>query len=430
MKTPFDISKLEVFYPGKYTAEEQAVLDEIDAGTYMGGPKLGPNQDYTIGPILGWEAQLYARGYDKYNPIWFDSDYAKAAGFKDTPVRPGFIAPEFTYFFPPCFGEGAMGLSDEDPVGDGYDQDISYLEPIYPGDVLTIANRKDSWYDATDPKGSVIRKMIAISYGEVFNQDGVKVMEMTYRYPYFKCRSTDPDMEIPMVHPFQRYLHPIPKYTEADWDVISQQMLSEKVRKEPLYWEDVEVGEQPGLICEGPIMMTDMMRFHALPLLMNKNIRDYYADGKQGPFGYHPDTGTYENFLAAHISSDHGPFYNYTGRNLCVRLLTNWCGPQGQVVKCAWRLVNDAPPEKTVNHFPADYWRPSFLLKVPELAEQGKFMNIHGFTYDLGLMKGAVTDKYVDDNGNHMVELVCWGEDIHGDIWTELLYTVKLPSRG
>lgn len=430
MKKTFDIKKMEIFYPGKYTAEEQAVLDEIDAGTYEGGPKLGPNQSETIGPIEGWEAQLYARGYDKYNKIWFDSEYAKSNGFKDTPVRPGFVAPEFTFFFPPCFGESALGLDTVDPVGDGYDQDISYLEPIYPGDMLTIRNRKDAYYDATDPGGSIIRKMIAISYGEAFNQDGVKVMELTYRYPYFKCRSTDPDMEIPMEHPFQRYLHPIPKYTEEDWKQIKKLMLSETIREESLYWEDVQVGDDPGYICEGPIMLPDMMRFHALPLLMAGNIRDYYAAGKQGPYGYHPDTGTYENFLAAHITREHGPFYNYTGRNLGIRLVTNWCGGRGRIVKCAWRLVNDAPPEKTVNRFPADYWRPSFLLKVPALVENNRYMNIHGFTYDLGLMKGYVSDKYIDEQGNHMVELVVWGEDKDGNIWTELLYTVRLPSRG
>ena len=429
MKKPFDKEKLEIFYPGKYTPEEQAVLDQIDAGTYMGGPQLGPNQDPVIGPIDRFEAQLHARGFDKYNKLWFDADYARSLGFADTPVRPGYIAPEFTYFFPPCFGEGAMGLDTVDPVGDGYDQEVIYHQPIYPGDTLTIKNRKDSYYDATPPEGSVIRKLIAISTGEIYNQHGDLVISLTYRYPYFKVRSTDPDMEIPMTHPFHRYLHPIPQYTEADWDKIAEMMLSETVRDTPLYWEDVQVGEYPGLICEGPIMQGDMLRFHGLPLLLAGNIRDYYAAGKKGPYGYRPDSGTYENFLGAHIFSDHGPFYNYTGRNLGLRLVTNWTGGSGQVMKCAWRLVNDVPPEECVNRFPAEYWRPSYLLKVPELAESGRYMNIHGFTYDLGLMRGYVSDKYVDENGDHIAELVVWGEDIHGDIWTELLYTVKLPTR-
>jgi len=40
-----------------------------------------------------------------------------------------------------------------------------------------------------------------------------------------------------------------------------------------------------------------------------------------------------------------------------------------------------------------------------------------------------VTEKYVDDAGNHSVDLASWVENLDGDILQELAFTVILPSR-
>ena len=80
------------------------------------------------------------------------------------------------------------------------------------------------------------------------------------------------------------------------------------------------------------------------------------------------------------------------------------------------------------NQFPAEYDRPSYLLKVPYLKEQDKFMNTHGYEGDIAITKGYVCDKYVKD-GHHYVDLVVWNETIESDIWTEVYAVVELPSR-
>jgi hypothetical protein len=82
-----------------------------------------------------------------------------------------------------------------------------------------------------------------------------------------------------------------------------------------------------------------------------------------------------------------------------------------------------------LNVFPAEHDRPSYLLKVPYLKEQGRFMNTHGFEGDVAITRGYVCDKYVKD-GAHYVDLAVWLDTIEGDIWSECYAVVELPSRG
>jgi len=118
-------------------------------------------------------------------------------------------------------------------------------------------------------------------------------------------------------------------------------------------------------------------------------------------------------------------FQNTEGRKYGVRMVTNWMGDDGFLHKFAWRVANDTDHNK----FPEDYDRPSYLLKVPYLKEQGKFVISHGYEGDVGITKGYVCDKYVKD-GKHYVDLVLWSETIEGYIWSECYAVVELPSRG
>ena len=109
------------------------------------------------------------------------------------------------------------------------------------------------------------------------------------------------------------------------------------------------------------------------------------------------------------------------------RILTNWCGDEGFVTKLGWRFVNDAPKDEQFNHFPAGFYRPTELLKVPYM--QDRYANIHGFGDDAFITRGYVYDKYIGEDGGHYVDLICWCEDLDGNIGQEIPATVKLPSR-
>jgi hypothetical protein len=117
-------------------------------------------------------------------------------------------------------------------------------------------------------------------------------------------------------------------------------------------------------------------------------------------------------------------FMNTKGRQFAVRMVTNWMGDDGFLHKFAWRVINDTDHNK----FPESWNRTSYLLKVPDLKEQGKFVTTHGYEGDVGITKGYVCDKYVKD-GKHYVDLVVWSETIEGYIWSECYAVVALPSK-
>ena len=64
--------------------------------------------------------------------------------------------------------------------------------------------------------------------------------------------------------------------------------------------------------------------------------------------------------------------------------------------------------------------------KVPGM--KGKYMNTHGLSRDLAIVKSYVYDKY-QENGNNFVELAWWIETIDGYIFEAGGATIKLPSK-
>ena len=123
-------------------------------------------------------------------------------------------------------------------------------------------------------------------------------------------------------------------------------------------------------------------------------------------------------------------FMNTQGRDYFARLVTNWCGDDGWLLMLAWRLefCMDCQ-DGGHNVFPADFDRPSYLLKVPYLRQQGRFMNDHGMVGDVAITKGYVCDKSIDENGRHIVDLVLWCETLEGGIFAEGYAKVVLPTK-
>ena len=78
----FPQEKMEVFYPGVYTPEEQAAIDRYnrgETGRMFGGkaPAL-PSTD-------PWIMQLYARCWDRWNPLFNDPEVCWAVGLGQSP---------------------------------------------------------------------------------------------------------------------------------------------------------------------------------------------------------------------------------------------------------------------------------------------------------------------------------------------------------
>lgn len=424
----------QVFYPNQFTREEKDALDAFVAGTYVGkahdmGLPPMENKPFTVDR---YAVLAHARGWNPYNPLWTDTEYAKSAGYEDVPALPGFYSPTLRAMLPSELGE--MGYPAAYPiVGDGYDHEVYYYKPIYPDDVLTVVPTGNDYVDITPVQGDIRRVILLICKGDVYNQKGEKVAACCSHYPEAFMRYEDPNQKKPETEMFlgergamyQRNPH---VYTDQEWELIQEYWRNEKIRgTEPLYWEDVKIGDEPTPTAEAPMTYKDMIRLYGLELVGSGGCRDFVEKRGHTRMMRKNKFDVYEP-MWNHYEGDTASFYNFTGRDQVVRMITNWIGDRGFVSKICWRMVNSMPPEQQVNHFPDDYIRPSYLLKVPYLKEEGAFINVHGQCPDCSFVHGYVYDKY-ENNEGHFVDLACWCKDIEGNYHTECGVTVKLPSR-
>lgn len=449
----FPEEKMERFYPGMYSPEEQAAIDRFcrgETGAMFGGVEV-PSTDQ-------WVMQLYARCWDRWNPLFNDLEYAKNTIWGNIPAVPGYISLETRSQIPPELGYVARpdGTSYE---GDGYDHTDEHLRPVFHGDVLTVRDSGWEIADVTPKEGSIKRRMIFICTCEVTNQNGEVVALCIRRWPETLMRSTDPEInailasEVPGAPPAEPpegsdgedappppppgsiggvERHPAHIYTKEDYAKMVEIWNNEKIRgSEPLYWEDVNIGDEPAPVCSPPQVGFEIARTMAAWELMKKNnsLREVLTGtGDPHFYEFDPKTGLY-NSSSGHLGIDGtiAYLYNFHAKNLGARIITNWCGDQGFVTRLGWRFVNDAPKDEQFNHFPAGFYRPTELLKV--LYMKDRYCNSHGYGDDAYITHGYVYDKYICEDGGHYVDLICWCEDFDGNIAQEIPATVKLPSR-
>lgn len=451
----FPEEKMERFYPGVYTPQEQAAIDRFcrgETGAMFGGK--GPQVPSTD----PWVMQLYARCWDRWNPLWSSPEYARQSVWGNTPAMPGYVSLETRSNVPPELGY----LTRPDGtsfVGDGYDHTDEYFTPVFPGDQLSARDCAWDVEDVTPKEGSVKRRMIFICTSEVTNQRGEVVARCIRRWPETLMRSLDPEIneilasEVPGAPPKKQpggtpgekkgpppapggvggtERHKAHVYTKADYDKMAEIWKQEKVRGgEPLYWEDVSIGDEPMPVCSPPQVGFEIVRTIAAWQIMKDShgLREVLTGAGGDPHFYRfdPKTGLYQN-ESGHLGlSGIAYLYNFHAKCLNSRIITNWCGDQGFVTRLGWRFVNDAPKEQQFNHFPADFYRPTELLKVPYMKD--RYCNSHGYGDDAYITRGYVCDKYIGTDGGHYVDLICWCEDFDGNIAQEIPATVKLPSR-
>ena len=278
----------------------------------------------------------------------------------------------------------------------------------------------------TPKEGSIVRCFVLIAQADIVNQRGETVGRSTTRFPNFRCRlkpGMEPDQ---FIHPFNRYMHPAHTYTQADYDHLAFLWQGEKIRgSEVLYWDDVSVGDYTWTTAEPPFTQMDMIRMYGQELVGCESVKNQVLSGHIR--GQKNEYGVYENIIS-HYKPGRSPFYNYTGRDFCVRNVTNWAGDRGFITRVNWRMVNDYEPELQANPFPEGFYRESYLLKVPELKEKGAFINTHGMAPDCAITRGYIYDKYEKD-GAYYVEIALWCEDLDGNYHTECGITLRLPKK-
>jgi len=517
-----DVSKFITLYPGVYTEKEKALVAKyfadnkaiedrgaIDLKALIRGtlPKDTPG----LGPTLGLTETMvryFNKLRDPENPLLNDAEYAKKAGFKDIIAYPTIAAHDDTFMIPyPVNARDTLLVAD-------LIHSVTNYKPVYPGDTLYLVANSRHVTDLTPDTGSVYRSSALVNKGSVYNQRSEKVLDVIYTVEentkiYKEGLAPENPTFNDMWEEFGRgtggnrgggapggesgergggreggpggaetYY-----YTDADWQIIKDIWSKEKHRgAEPLYWEDVKIGDQPTPTLEGPIdsapqvavpwgmglggnrtLKKDIMD----PEIFKTLVRDE-TDGIYRPadpndyilpvpmeaqtgmtFG---DMGAVDAVLGASQQGDRGGaapgpaggaapgggrgggvgMMNFAQRDYAIRHLSDWMGDKGWLYNIRWGGLFSADmamrgsPHPAVNPHAQDFLE---FDKLPEEVKNAQVYPSPGGGSKFILIRSYVFDKYVRD-GEFFVDLIWWHERI-GSGGTGMMgcATIKLPSR-
>jgi len=441
-------SEYEIFYPGQYSEEDKKTVEEykqrLDAVNNRGEIDLQALISGTIDPKtpgLGrrpfgafeckdYLCQFDADNYEPDNPLYHDDDYARAAGFEKRLCIP--LTADKGMFWAPMPAPLRDNL-----VVSNLNHVRYFHKPVYPGDTLyTITDRQD-FVELTPEKGSDYRTFGISGSGRTFNQKGELVCSGSARTIESLRRHSNPK-ERNKTHvavwecPAWWDLRPRHHYTKDDWDRIKSIWAKETVRgSQPLYWEDVNIGDEAPEFIEGPVSQLDQIKYHGLGEIGSPSMKKMFEDPVESnaflvdEYGeYYPANGV-GHLEDGRIPGHRPAFYNFMPVHYVMRALNNWIGDKGWIYGISWRIMNGMPGyEDDIPDFPDPE---SYIGKVPHL--KGRTINTHGMTGDVILVKTYITGKCREGSKNY-IDLVWWCEAIDGVIYQEGEAILELPSKG
>lgn len=424
------MSKFVTMYPYKFNEEEQKVWDSIEKANKEQAGKAPMHFGHEAAPITVTEESLvsYANTWDEFNPLFCDPAYAKDSCWGGMVAFPGSVDPNvgFPMLDDVCDAFGEMFYYGNEGG------DVEFYKPIRPGDVLKMVVDEYKIEDITNSEGEKFRRIQLTGTGSLYNEAGELVGKAKTLGKNAMQRFSDPEkVTIPSEYDQcfawrNHYNAPYPRRTsEAEWEIIQDMWKNEKIRgKDTLYWEDVNVGDEPWPTCAGSISSEDMIRLHGETYLHFPSTRKQMASGGgmamlTDPYGL-KISGLARHYYDCHLPNNGALFYNHTARNFVLRMVTNWIGDAGLVTKYGWRFCNVQEPI-----FDPEAGA-DLLAKVPYMA--GRFCDRHGIEGDCPFNKGYVVDKYKNENGC-FIDMVCWAEDFEDRILQVVPVTVKLPSK-
>ncbi|MFC1862576.1 MaoC family dehydratase N-terminal domain-containing protein [Thermodesulfobacteriota bacterium] len=340
--------------------------------------------------------QNMAFAVDRWNPLWRDNIYGANSRWGNMIAFP---------MYEERFGVRGIGSMRATPEC-GYQHmiymgdDWEIFRPIRPGDSIRLWYRRPRIIDVTDTEGNGPRTFLLIeSDRDYINQKD----EIISRSKLYVQRSFIDGPPKPQA---------MPEYGFTKEELI---FLDHLVRKEEIhgpnirYWEDVNVGDEAKPIVMGPTSMADNAIVNAVAPSVGSVVHTREAfikdvgDELGNEFLLDEETGRYHlrggpagrhwSDRAAQAEGEPCAFlFAVQSRFAMARAVTNWMGDDGFIRKFNWRHVTRTPVgDASVGH-------------------------------------AKIINKRVE-NGEHLVDLRVWLENMRGNITEIASVTVNLLSK-
>ena len=331
----------------------------------------------------------FAHGIGDANPLWSDEAYARKSPYGGIVAPPSFI---WACFAQVQFGWRGLG-------GFHAGCDVEFIKPIYLGDKVTAECVFTSF---EGPKQSRFAEETIIDHfhNQYWNQRGDLISRYHWwviHYARAKAQRKASRNNIELPHP----------WTDEQLAKIEKEVLSEEIRGRVMrYWEDVNIGEELQPVVKGPLGTTDEVAYIIgggvpIPRMAAHGIA--LASYHKHPAWAFRDPNTYalEPIFAVHYNKQAAnamglpQAYDVGLQRHCwgIHIVTNWMGD--------------------------DAW-----LKR-SYAEYRKFV----FLSDVVWLKGRVTKKYVDSEGDYCVEIERHAVNQRGEDVMPGYAIVALPSK-
>lgn len=331
---------------------------------------------------------LYAVGDD--NPLFTDESYGRRSVWGDM------IAPP-TFLYSIDSSIVAPGLPGVQWIHGGNRWEL--FDVIRPGDTITSRARV---IEVKEKHGTHVPRFI-LQVGEVLytNQFGKTV-----------GRTEADCLRVPRARTGQgfhgagfddRKTEGRAKYSEAEIREIAEYYINEpRQGGQPLYWEDIKVGDAIPKLLKGPLTLVDIMAFYAGRRQVYNPLKLAYLERARHPANVYvsPRTGVPVHPAAGHLDVEIAHEVGYPDAydqgwmrvNWAGHLVSNWCGDWGQ---------------------------------IRQLNVRNLLPNLLG---DLTTYTGEVVDKSVAD-GEHLVTVELRAVNQRGDRTVTGVSVVKMPSR-
>ena len=262
---PINDPLYKTLYPGEYTPEEQKLLNQIRDDLYNhrvdGASGVKPNSGTGPAQVDFTMTEDMLRGFayanNQYNPLFTDPEYAKTTKWGQLIAAPC-MQPTDVQFPSLPDNTGIYDGIQRFVPGKGLDHEVYFLRPLVAGKHYHSVNYYDTVEDLTDPKGSAVRAFRIAGYGALVDDLGIEYVKIRHStleiYGMLKDKSKAAEYPSDLGRTIQaRAFEPVHQYTDADYEKMMDIWKNEYVRgKDTLYWEDVNIGDEPAPICEGP----------------------------------------------------------------------------------------------------------------------------------------------------------------------------------